>query len=423
MIFRIALILAAILCGCLQTNAQQTEKESQRIKLFLDCSSVWCDLTYIRSEINIIDFVFDRIAADVHVLVTSQTMGNGADKYQMIFYGQKGYTGNSDTLKFTMLPLATEVEVREKLLTHLKIGLVPFVAKTEMIQHVKLEMKRSETDANRVIDEKDNWNYWVFRVGINGSMNADQNYLSTNVNGNLSAIRTTEDLRVEIRLSSGRNRSEFKYENEDGEEESFAVTNTNYTLNNTVVKSINDHWSYGYYLFLRNNTFSNYQNSVQFIPSIEYNIFKYKEVNNKYLAFGYGPEVRHNNYYDETLYNKMNETLYGHSARVVASFNQKWGAVRSSIYYNNYFHDWDLFSLQLNIEADVRITGNLSFFIYSFGGLTRNQVFIPKAGASVEDVLARRRQLASGYNFGAWFGINYRFGSMLNNFVNPRFSD
>jgi hypothetical protein len=55
--------------------------------------------------------------------------------------------------------------------------------------------------------------------------------------------------------------------------------------------------------------------------------------------------------------------------------------------------------------------------------LTRDQIFLPKGGATSQEVLTRRRQLASGYNIYSYFGLNYRFGSKLNNFVNPRFDD
>ena len=409
---------------CAMPSALAQEKPAQKVRLFIDCTNVWCDQTYIRSEINIIDFLLDRVAADVHMLVTSQPLGNGGDKYQLIFYGQKRFAGMRDTLRFNMPPLATEVEIRDKLLTHIKIGLVPYIAKTDLVSYLKFDLKRSEDEEDeKVEDTTDNWNYWVFRVGVNGNVDADQNYLNTNFNGNVSANRTTEKTRVDLRFSTGNNRSVFKFENEEGLEESFTVFNTSYNLNNTVVRALTDHWSYGYYFFLRNSTFSNLQNSIRYIPAIEYNIFPYKEVNNKYLAFGYGPELLYNNYYDTTIYNKTSEIIYGHTARVVSSFNQKWGTISGSIYYNNYFHNWKLMSLEVNLSAEVRVTGNLSFYIFGFGGLTRNQVFIPKGSASVEDVLSRRRQLVSGYNFGTFFGISYRFGSMLNNFVNPRFSD
>lgn len=415
-----------LICLALITLAQilpAQEKIPQKIKLFIDCSNVWCDQTYIRSEINIIDFLLDRMAADVHMLVTSQPTGNGGDRYQLIFYGQKRFAGMQDTLRFNMPPLSTEVEVRDKLLTYIKIGLVPYLAKADMVSYLKFDLKRKDDDEEPVEVTIDNWNYWVFRLGANGNINADQNYVNTNLNANFSANRTTEETRVDFRFSTGKNRSVFKFENEDGEEESFTVLNTRYNIDHILVKSISDHWSYGYYFFLRNSTFSNYQNSFRYVPAIEYNIFPYKEVNNKYLAFGYGVDLIHNNYYEETIYNKTSENLIGHTARIVSSFNQKWGTVSSNLYYNNYFHDWKLMSLEINVDAEVRVTGNLSFYVFAFGALTRNQVFIPKGSASVEDVLSRRRQLASGYNFGSWFGINYRFGSMLNNFVNPRFTD
>ena len=421
MILRNRLLLLAFICSMQLAYSQ--EKPPQKIKLFIDCSNVWCDQTYIRSEINIVDFLLDRLSADVHMLLTSQSLGNGGDRYQLIFYGQKRFAGMRDTLRFNMPPLATEVEIRDKLLTNIKIGLVPYIAKTDQVSYLKFDLKRSEDDEEKMEDTTDNWNYWVFRLGANGNIEADQNYLNTNLNGNFSANRTTEQTRIDFRFSTGKNRSVFKYENEDGEEESFTVLNTNYNINHTLVKSISDHWSYGYYFFLRNSTFSNIQNSFRYIPAIEYNIFPYKDVNNKYFAIGYGFDLRHNNYYEETIYNKMNENLLGQSARIVTSFNQKWGTLSSSIYYDAFFHDLKQMSLEINIQAEVRLTGNLSFWTYAFGGLTRNQVFIPKGGTSVEDVLSRRRQLASGYNFGTYFGISYRFGSMLNNFVNPRFTD
>ncbi|MCU0356902.1 MAG: hypothetical protein MUE95_04930 [Cyclobacteriaceae bacterium] len=415
------LAVALLLVQCI--SYAQAQPSNNRLKLFMDCSNTWCDLNFIRTEINIVDFVVDRMAADVHALVTSQTQGNGGDQYQIIFYGQKRFSSMRDTLRFSVPPVTTEVEVRERLVNHLKFGLVPFIAKTDMINYMSIGMRRPDSTMNRTVDERDSWNYWVFRVGANGNMSLDQNYLNTNLNSSLSANRTTEETRAEFRLSTGRNRAVYKYEDENGVEQSFTVINTSYNLNHTLVLAINDHWSYGYYLFLRNSTFSNFQNSVRLIPAMEYNIFPYKEVNNKYLAFGYGIELTHNNYYEETLYNKMEESLLGHSARLVSRFNQKWGSLNGSIYYNNFWHDWSLYSIELNLEADVRVTGNLSFYVYAFGGVTRNQVFIPKGSASPEDVLTRRRQLASNYNFGMWFGINYRFGSMLNNFVNPRFTD
>ena len=61
-------------------------------------------MTYIRTEINIVDFFLDRIAPDVHVLITSIRNGSGGRQYQLIFYGQNSYKADRDTLHFATAP-------------------------------------------------------------------------------------------------------------------------------------------------------------------------------------------------------------------------------------------------------------------------------------------------------------------------------
>lgn len=72
--------------------------------------------------------------------------------------------------------------------------------------------------------------------------------------------------------------------------------------------------------------------------------------------------------------------------------------------------------------VDIRITGGLSFNIFASGELTHDQLYLPKEGATPEEILTRKRQLASGYNIFSGFGLTYRFGSKTNNFINPRFN-
>ncbi|HEV8272686.1 MAG TPA: hypothetical protein VGQ04_15350, partial [Chitinophagaceae bacterium] len=120
-------------------------------------------------------------------------------------------------------------------------------------------------------------------------------------------------------------------------------------------------------------------------------------------------------------YDKTQESLGGHSLEVNLSFNQKWGNMNIGANYHNYFHNWKYFNMGLNMFMSVRISGGLSFDVGAFGGLTRDQIYLPKGGATEQEVLTRRRQIASGYNYYTSFGLSYRFGSKLSNFVNPRF--
>src|SRR5688572_27101267 len=394
-----------------------------RLKIFIDCSSTWCDMEYIKSEINIVDFLLDNLASDVHVLITSQSTGSGGDQYQLIFFGQQHFKNQRDTLRFSTGPYATEFEERDLILKYLKTGLVPFIAKTATAKNIEISLKTTGTavagtsDANNA---KDPWNAWVMRIGAEGNLSADANYKSTFYSGNVSANRITDKIKTGMGAYWSKNKSTFEYE-DNGTTEKFVVNNHNWSINQYIVKSINSHWSWAYEIKYSQNTFSNNKGRAFLHASAEYNIFPYKDVNNKLFTLSYGLTARRNNYYDTTIYNKKKETLYGHRATAYLSMNQKWGNSNVGITYHNYFNNWKFFNLGIEAYINVRITGCLSFFAFGFGGLSRDQVFLVKGNATAEEVLTRRRQLASGYNYFTSIGLSYRFGSKLNNVVNPRF--
>jgi len=413
--------LFALLIASVLAFAQQTP--NSRLKVFIDCNTTWCDMQFIRSEINLVDFLFDNTAADVHVLITSQGTGSGGDQYQLIFFGQRFFKNLSDTLRFNIDPNATEVEEREWLLKYLKAGLIPYINKTAAIKSIEIKLKSTDTIQKGTTDGesvKDPWHGWVIRIGANGNVNADANYKNKNYNTEFSVNKIADNIKTGFGINWGKNKSTFEYD-DNGTIQNFIVNNHNWSANQYFVKSINTHWSWAYEIKYSQNTFSNNKGRAYLRPAIEYNIFPYKDVNNKLLTLSYGITVRRNAYFDTTIYGKTKETLYGHRATAYLSFNQKWGNSNAGITYHNYFNNWKFFNLGLDVYTNVRITGGLSFFFFAFGGLTRDQVFLVKGNATPEEVLARRRQLASGYNYFASIGINYRFGSKLNNIVNPRF--
>jgi hypothetical protein len=393
-----------------------------RLKIFIDCSSTWCDMQFIRSEINIADFLLDNTASDVHVLITSQSTGAGGEQYQLIFFGQQYFKNQTDTLRFVTSPNATEFERRDQLLKYLKTGLLPFIAKTAAIKNVEISLKTTDTTSatagNALV--KDSWNAWVMRINGDGNISGDANYKNTSYSGSASANRITEKTKTGMGVSWSRNISSFKYE-ENGTLQKLTINNHNWNINQYIVKSINQHWSWAYDVKYSQNTFSNNKGRAMLRVAAEYNVFPYKEVNNRLFTFSYGFTARANRYYDSTIYNKTNERLFGHRATAFLTLNQKWGSSYAGIVYHNYFSNWKLFNLSAEIYTSVRITGGLSFYIMTVGGLTRDQVFLVKGNATPEEVLARRRQLASGYSYYTSMGISYRFGSKLNNVVNPRF--
>ena len=405
-------------------SAQNESVITNKLKVFIDCSNTYCDMSFIRTEINLVDFMLDHIAADVHILVTEQNTGSGGDKYQLIFFGQHRFKSYRDTLQFNTDPNATDFEERDLLIKYIKLGLTPFVAKTDAAKDVAISFKRTETEKDKKDTAsgitKDPWNYWVYRIGTDGYLNEDAVYKNNQFSGNLSANRTTEQLKLFFSISASKNKSTFEYE-DSGVIQKIIVKNKNFNAWHYLIKSINSHWSLGYEASYTKNSFSNIKGQGFFRTALEYNIFPYKEVNNRYFTISYSLTARNNHYYDTTIYNEIKETLFGHRADATISFNQKWGSTSVGINYHNFFHNWKLFNLGANASTNIRITGGLSFNIFISGALTRDQINLPKGGATEQEILTRRRQIASGYSIYTGFGLNYRFGSKLNNFVNPRF--
>ncbi len=130
------LFLLTLLC-CFSALAQTNTIIQERLKVFVDCQS-GCDMTFIRSEINLVDYLLDRQAADVHVLITDQNTGGGGDEYQLIFFGQNQFKNMRDTLHFINDANATDFEERDLLVKYLKLGIAPFIARTKMAKEVQI---------------------------------------------------------------------------------------------------------------------------------------------------------------------------------------------------------------------------------------------------------------------------------------------
>jgi hypothetical protein len=136
------LFLLFLLTQCLLfVSAQNTVTQNQRLKVFMDCNS-GCDMTFVRTEINIVDFLLDRQAADVHVLITEQQTGGGGTQYQMIFFGQNQFKQTADTIRFNVAANATDFEERDLFLKYLKLGLTPYIVKTVSAKDIVIDMKR-----------------------------------------------------------------------------------------------------------------------------------------------------------------------------------------------------------------------------------------------------------------------------------------
>ncbi|NMC37404.1 MAG: DUF481 domain-containing protein [Bacteroidales bacterium] len=409
---RIVLLITLPL-SFLQLFAQTSANNADTLRK--DALNVFMESTdYIRKEIPYINYVRDIKDAGVYIISTTQRTGSGGREYTYYITGQHEYEGMSDTISFVTSPDDTQDIIRAREVSTLKMGLMRYVARTPLSKYMKISF--SEPLSETVTTDK--WNSWVFRASFNGFLDGEKSYKSSNLNGNFSANRVTQDWK--INMSARYNYSIDKFDIGD---QTYKSENNSKSFNTLIVKSINDHWSYGGSFSVNSSSFNNTQFSTALMPGIEYDVFPYSESTRRQLRILYKAGYNYINYIDTTIYDKTKEGLWLHSLMASYEVVQKWGSIDISFGYSNYFHDWSKNNFSLDGSVDLRIAKGLSV---NFGGgasLIHDQLGLVKGGATTEEVLLRRKELATQFQYFTMFGFTYTFGSIYNNVVNPRFGN
>ncbi len=379
-------------------------------RVFIDCD--FCDIDYIRTEITFVNYVRDRKEADVHVLITIQDTGSDGREYTLAFIGQNGWAGVDNTLKFVSDKTQTDDEIRQGLAQILKIGLVGYAARTPI--HSRLTVSfLDRVDAGMV---RDRWDFWVFSFSLNGMEFGEKSQARTMLYGNLSANRITPAAKLRLGLSGDYSKSRFSFDGADIISESDSAT-----FDGLYVKSLGGHWSAGIFLTVESSTFRNIDFSVNPSPAVEYDVFPYAESTRRQLRFLYRLNLKRVRYREETIYDKMNETLFGQSLEAALEVKEPWGTAEASIEGSHYFHNAKMNRLELSGEVSLRLFKGLSLTMSASYERIRDQLGLPKGDLKLEEVLLQRRELATDYNYSLSVGLSYTFGSIYSNVVNPRF--
>jgi len=401
-----------------QTLPDSTQQQTV-FRVFVDCRTRHCDLDYFRTEITVIDYVWDREDADVHILITTRTTGSGGTEFTLNFIGRNEFAGVEDIITTSSSQTDTDDDVRKRLVQVLKAGLVPYIHRTSLINRMAISFDFAQNEQVSTQPVDDIWNYWVFRSSLSGSGNGEDRFKYLLTSGNISASRITENWKVRLSLYGSRTQQTFTYTDETKEKD----VQENYGLYSLIVKSLSDHWSVGTSTSGRRSTRSNYDLSVSFSPAIEYNFFPYSESTRRQLTVQYSVGVNYFNYTNSTIFDKMEETLLRQSLAVALQFKQPWGEMNTFVSGRNFLHDTAKLNLQTGGEVHLRVFRGLSLDFGGYITLVRDQLNLARGNASNEDVLLRRRELATDWRYIMGFGISYTFGSIFNNIVNPRFRE
>jgi hypothetical protein len=409
------LLTASSLCA--QDHAPPVKRSPNgKVRVFLDCRTR-CDFDYIRRQVPYVDWVRDRQDAQVHLLVTGRPTGAGGREATLAFIGRRDMSALSDTLLQVSSPTDTDAEVREELTRTIAVGLVSFVSRTPMGSQLEVTWLGPEEQDLVEGPAEDPWNSWIFRLRANGSLSGEQQTSEYALSLSGSANRTTEAVKTELYGYGWY--SESSYELTDG-------TTTyghqrNYGASLLQVWSLGEHWSFGGTLDAGHSLYANYQLRSWIAPALEFSVWPYLESTRRQLTFLYTVGVQYADYVDVTIYGETEQTLPAQSLFTGLSMKEPWGNATFGFEAFQYLNDLSKHRLEVFGRLGVRLLRGLDFEVNARFARIKDQINLRAGEATDEEILLRQRELGTDFRYGFSFGLSYRFGSIFNNAVNPRF--
>ncbi|MDE2691042.1 MAG: hypothetical protein OXI49_11055 [Acidobacteriota bacterium] len=397
--------------------ALETTDGTEALRLYLDCD--WgCDFTFLRTQITYVNWVRDRQDAEVHVLVTIQGGGNSRE-YTFNFIGLERFEGTDQRLIHASSYTDTDDERRRGIQRLLELGLVRYVLETPQAAGLVVEFQNGEAeDEPHTLVVDDPWNHWVYRLRLNTDFRSEDRRDSQSYQTSASAGRTTDLWRMGMGVFYSYRESNFEFE--DGSTFKNVSRSTSYF--GQVIRTLAPHWGVGVGASSRRSTFLNLDNSYRAAAAIEYNYFPYSESSEREFTFAYFIGGTRLDYEEVTVYDKLEETYTDQGAYIAFGMERPWGEAHLDLQYSHFIDDFDRSRIELSTDIEYHIVRGLSFDVYAGVSRIRDQIYLPKGGATDAEVLVARRQLETDLSFRGGIQLRYTFGSIYNNVVNSRLS-
>ncbi len=407
--------------------ADTSTLQSQAIRVFLDCQGRvrGCDRDFFVTEITFVNWMRDRFDSDVQILVSGLQNGGGGTENTITFIGHRKFEGMADTLVLNTLPNDPDDRIRRDLARTFTLGLARYAARSPIAKQLQVSFA-SPTGARpqrSAANLKDRWNLWTYTSNVNAFVRAEE--LQRNLNGSLSfsANRATEKWKINMSTSGNLSSQRFTIPARDSTPK-FVVTNDQrtYNANALIVRSLSQHWSAGLKAGAGYSDFLNQDAALRLQPAIEYNVFPWTEQTRRQLTFLYNIGPNYYNYQRTTVFDRDDELRV--SQQLTASFvaRQQWGSSNVSLDWLNYLHDFNRHALTLSGSVDLRVGRGFSLNIGGSAAKINDQIYLPRAGNTEEEILLQRQALQTGFRITTNIGVRYTFGSIYNTIVNQRFS-
>jgi len=383
----------------------------EKLKVYIDCGE--CDKDYLKRQITWVDYVRDQTLSDVHVWSLRQQNGGGGMHLIIRFTGQGDLQNLQYELDYQAPKMKTNLEIQRDITSLIICGLLPFNVQHGNIYAVSLAQN---TDQLTTQDpEVDPWKNWVFDIGMNMGLELETNQNELELEGRIRARRITDKWRI---------RSDLEY---DYEQNSVINNEINYvsTFNKalfefSIVKSLSDQWSAGLFTDVQNNSARNTLFGFRINAALEYNFYPYKLSHQKEFTVAYYIGPAYMQYLEETIYGFTTEKLLSQQISIEYRLQQPWGSLEMNIDGFHYLNDLSKNRISLEAGGRIRIIKGLSLRISGEYQVIHDQIYLPKGTASIEEILLKRKSIATDYSFDFYIGLVYTFGSIYNSTVNTR---
>ena len=407
-------LFTLLLLGTFSTMFSQendTISKKSYLRVFLDGASD--SENYIKVKLWYIDYVRDLKQSQVHIIINSQPTASGGSQYSVRFIGHEKFENKNDTLQYVAKVESSNRENRDELTNVITMGLMPYLASNGQQKYMAFDY----TDKTKLVEQSiDKYKNWVYTASLNTFLSGDKVSEILSGDGSFSAARITNKWKT--RLTAGLNYGSNSYETTTY---NFAGKTVIKNLKGLVVKSINDHWSWGLEPAFYASTYSNVKAQFSFASGIEYDVFPYSQSVNDLFTFKYRLQPLHNSYIEKTVFDKTSEFLLNQIVDVTYTHITGWGNISSTLTGSDYINHTKAYRLDLVNQANFRVAKGLFFNVTANASLINNQLSLSSQSLTPEQIILHQRESLSNYSYSLQVGIRYTFGSIFNNIVNPRY--
>jgi hypothetical protein len=265
---------------------------------------------------------------------------------------------------------------------------------------------------------RDPWNFWVFSLSSSGSFSGQRTYKRNYISGDFSANRITEQSKLQLSFDYSNSKRKFLIESEA---RTASGTSESWQGNGLYVRSLGGHWSAGAYVSTYSSFYSNISFSLSVAPALEYNVFPYVQSTRRQLRILYRLAWNPVSYRETTQFGMLHETLWTESLSVSLDLREKWGTISTSVSAVNYLNHFTRGHVNTFGTITLNIYKGLNVFVLGSWSLIHDQLSLRLREPTDDEIYLRLVELKTNSNYFFAVGVQFTFGSIFTNVINPRF--